>query len=125
MRLFGMAPEAACAGSPAGRLLTILHADLLGCWCQVGALVMPLLQAQHQQVGTKAWWARPGLEGMHGQPVEPAARMQAPSFTCGRHRLAACGVHRLETCGLQSCLFPAGYAATGAWAGAVRAVELF
>ena len=74
-----MAPEAACAGSPAGLLLTILHADLLGCWCQVGALVMPLLQAQHQQVGTKAWWASTGLEGMHGQPVEvqpaPAARM--------------------------------------------------
>lgn len=91
MRLFGMAPEAACAGSPAGLLLTILHADLLGCWCQVGALVMPLLQTQHQQVGTKAWWARTGLEGMHGQPLE----VQDASTQLHMRSAAACGNHRL------------------------------
>lgn len=48
LRLFGLVPQAD-AGSCTSPLLTILHADLLACWCQLGGMVTPLLQELLQQ----------------------------------------------------------------------------
>ncbi|PRW18313.1 ARM repeat-containing [Chlorella sorokiniana] len=45
LHLVSLVPEVPTAGP----LLTILHADMLGCWCQLGGVAMPLLPAQHQQ----------------------------------------------------------------------------
>lgn len=102
LRLFSLVPEAASA--TAGPLVTILHTDLLNCWCQLGPVIMPLLQAQHQQVSTHtehaSWW--------HGI----CARI------CGHNS------HRIVLRAPWSRPLAAGHATANSWAGTLCHVRL-